>query len=256
MNGRDEMEAALEAILFVSGEPVPLERMLAVFPEDQREEATAALQRVVERYRPAPDQLGRGVMIDEAAGGLRLVTRPELHLYLKRFFDVSGQNRLTMAAIETLAIIAYRQPITAPEIQDLRGKNSSAVLKTLLERRLTRISGRREVVGRPFLYSTTRDFLLHFGLRSLDDLPPLEELEEALRGDGDFSGATPLPGDDREEQLMRQLSLVDEQEIERDEDPSLAESEPGDELEAARAVSETTVTSGEPRSTEPEHGDG
>ncbi|HUP22131.1 MAG TPA: SMC-Scp complex subunit ScpB [Thermoanaerobaculia bacterium] len=255
MNGRDEMEAAVEAILFVSGEPVPLERMLAVFPEDQREEAAAALQRVVERYRPAPDQLGRGVMIDEAAGGLRLVTRPELHLYLKRFFDVSGQNRLTMAAIETLAIIAYRQPITAPEIQDLRGKNSSAVLKTLLERRLARISGRREVVGRPFLYSTTRDFLLHFGLRSLDDLPPLEELEEALRGDGDFSGATPLPGEDREEQLMRQLSLVDEQEVDRDEESSLAQSEPGDGLEAAPEVSEATVASGE-HGGELEPGDG
>jgi segregation and condensation protein B len=214
MSERDEMEAVLEAILFVSGEPVPRERMLAVFPEDEREAAAAALQRVVERYRPAPDQLGRGVMIDEAAGGLRLVTRPELHLYLKRFFDVSGQNRLTMAAIETLAIVAYRQPITAPEIQDLRGKNSSAVLRTLLERRLLRISGRREVVGRPFLYSTTRDFLLHFGLRSLDDLPPLEELEEALRGEGDFAaaGAQPLEGEDREEQLLRQLSLVEERE--------------------------------------------
>jgi segregation and condensation protein B len=163
------------------------------------------------RYRPSPDQRGRGVMVDEAAGGLRLVTRPELNLYLKRFFEVSGQNRLTMAAIETLAIIAYRQPITAPEIQDLRGKNSSAVLKTLLERRMVRISGRREVVGRPFLYSTTRDFLLHFGLPSLDDLPPLEELEDALRGDGDFAGAHDAPaGEDREEQMLRQLSLVED----------------------------------------------
>ena len=225
MNERDEMEAVLEAILFVSGEPVPRDRMLAVFPDEQREEAATALQRVVERYRPSPDQLARGVMIDEAAGGLRLVTRPELHAYLKRFFDVTGQNRLTMAAIETLAIIAYRQPVTSPEIQDLRGKNSSAVLKTLLERRMIRISGRREVVGRPFLYSTTRDFLLHFGLRSVDDLPPLEELEEALRGDGDFSAAGPpsASGEDREEHLLRQLSLVEDQEREdhheRDETP-------------------------------------
>ena len=213
MSDREEIEAVLEAILFVSSEPVPRERMLAVFPEEEREEAASALQRVMARYRPGPDQRGRGVMVDEAAGGLRLVTRPELNLYLKRFFEVSGQNRLTMAAIETLAIIAYRQPITAPEIQDLRSKNSSAVLKTLLERRMVRISGRREVVGRPFLYSTTRDFLLHFGLPSLDDLPPLEELEEALRGDGDFSGASGAPvGEDREEQMLRQLSLVEDAE--------------------------------------------
>ena len=85
-----------------------------------------------------------------------------------------------MAALETLAIVAYRQPITGPEIQDLRGVNSSGVLKTLLERRLVRIAGRKMVVGKPFLYATTRDFLLHFGLRNLDELPPLEEFEEML----------------------------------------------------------------------------
>jgi segregation and condensation protein B len=237
MTEHDEMEAVLEAILFVSGEPVARERMLAVFPEEAREEAARALERVVERYRPAPDRVGRGVMIDEAAGGLRLVTRPELHGHLKRFFDASGQNRLTMAAIETLAIVAYRQPITAPEIQDLRGKNSSAVLKTLLERRMVRISGRREVVGRPFLYSTTRDFLLHFGLRSLDDLPPLEELEEALSGEGDFSGAAapPAPEEDREEHLLRQLSLVEDREEEhlvRQEREEERESDPAEGLDA------------------------
>jgi segregation and condensation protein B len=229
MSEREEIEAVLEAILFVSAEPVPRERMLAVFPEQERDEAASALQRVVARYRPGPDQRGRGVMVDEAAGGLRLVTRPELHQYLRRFFDVTGQNRLTMAAIETLAIIAYRQPITAPEIQDLRGKNSSAVLKTLLERRMVRISGRREVVGRPFLYSTTRDFLLHFGLPSLDDLPPLEELEEALRGDGDFAaaGAPLLAAEDREEQMLRQLSLVED-----------AEEHASEDVESRRAVLE------------------
>jgi segregation and condensation protein B len=180
-----EMEAAIEAALFVTSEPLRREKLLQVFPEGEREAAGEALDRVVARYRGEPHQ---GVRVEEVAGGIRLVTRPELHGYLRRLFEVTGQSRLSMAALETLAIVAYRQPITAPEIQELRGVNPSGVLKTLLERRLIRISGRKLIVGRPFLYSTTRQFLMHFGLENLDDLPPLEEFEEML---GDL-GAVPL----------------------------------------------------------------
>jgi segregation and condensation protein B len=97
-----------------------------------------------------------------------------------------------MAALETLAIVAYRQPITGPEIQELRGKNPAAALGTLLERRMLRITGRKEVVGRPFLYATTRDFLMHFGLRGLEELPPLEEFEEALGMGEEGEGAPAL----------------------------------------------------------------
>ncbi len=177
MSGPADIEAALEAILFVAGEPVSTERLLAVFDESEREEARSALQALCARYQPAP---GRGLFVEEVAGGFRIVTAPEYHAYLRKFFDAAGGNKLSMAAIETLAIVAYRQPITAPEIQDLRGKQSQAVLKGLLERRMVRISGRKEVVGRPFLYATTREFLMHFGLRDLDELPPLEEFEEAF----------------------------------------------------------------------------
>jgi len=177
MSGPSDIEAALEAILFVAGEPVSSERLLALFDESEREEARRALQTLCARYRPAP---GRGLFVEEVAGGFRIVTAPEYHAYLRKFFDAAGGNKLSMAAIETLAIVAYRQPITAPEIQDLRGKQSQAVLKGLLERRMVRISGRKEVVGRPFLYATTREFLMHFGLRSLDELPPLEEFEETF----------------------------------------------------------------------------
>jgi segregation and condensation protein B len=149
-------------------------------------------------------------MLDEAGGGFRLVTRPELNPYLRKFFDASRSNRLSMAALETLATVAYRQPITAPEIQEVRGKNSAGVLKTLLERHLIRISGRKDVVGKPFLYSTTRDFLLHFGLNALDDLPPLEEFEETFLNDGDFSGDPTDRPLDREEEVLQQLALLDE----------------------------------------------
>lgn len=182
MTDQAEMAAVFEALLFASPDPQPEARLLEVFPEDSREQAREALQTVLARYRADESgvQPDRGVVVDQAGGGYRLVTRPDLHSYLRKYFDVAGRSKLSMAALETLAIVAYRQPVTSPEIQDLRGRNSAGVLKTLLERRLIRIAGRKEVVGSPFLYATTRDFLLHFGLRSLSELPPLEEFEETF----------------------------------------------------------------------------
>ena len=182
MTDQAEMAAVFEALLFASPDPQPEEKLLEVFPDNSREQAREALRTVLARYRA--DESGalpdRGIVVDQAGGGYRLVTRPDLHAYLRKYFDVAGRSKLSMAALETLAIVAYRQPVTSPEIQDLRGRNSAGVLKTLLERRLIRIAGRKEVVGSPFLYATTRDFLLHFGLRSLAELPPLEEFEETF----------------------------------------------------------------------------
>lgn len=180
MSERTEIESAVEAILFAAGEPVRKEALIAVFDDGDRDLVGEALEAVMLRYRP---EAGHGVVAEEVGGGFRLVTRPELHGYLRKFFEASGANRLSMAALETLAIVAYRQPITGPEVQELRGVSSSSVLKTLLERRLVRIAGRKEVVGRPFLYRTTRDFLMHFGLKDLDDLPPLEDVEAGLDGE-------------------------------------------------------------------------
>jgi segregation and condensation protein B len=203
MTTRAEMEAALEAVLFVAPEPLPRERLLELFDEPEREEAAQALQAVLERHRGGED---RGLMVEEVGGGLRLATRPELHPYLKRFFQVTGRSRLSMAALETLAIIAYRQPLTVPEISDLRGAQSTTVIKTLLERRMIRIAGRKQVVGKPFLYATTREFLLHFGLGSLGDLPPLEEMEELFQLEG--GGEAPLR--DREEEVARESAALDD----------------------------------------------
>lgn len=211
MTERSEMEAALEAVLFVSGEPISRERLLGLFAEGEREEAAAALEAVLGRFGGD----GRGVMVDEAAGGVRLVTRPELHDWLRRFFESGAGTKLSMAALETLAIVAYRQPVTAPEIQELRGVNPTGVLKTLLERRLVRISGRKEVVGKPFLYTTTREFLVHFGLGSLKDLPPLEELEEVLGEDGTGgAGGGEAAGPDRDEEFYRAAAALEELEAE------------------------------------------
>lgn len=188
---RSEMEAALEAILFVSSEPVPRTKLMELFDEEDRAQAAEALEAVLARYAEG-DHGGRGVLVEDVAGGVRLATRPEVVGWLRRFFDVSGGTKLSMAALETLAIIAYRQPITGPEIQELRGVSAAGVLKTLLERRLVRITGRKEVVGKPFLYGTTKEFLVHFGLNTLKDLPPLEEFEEtfgAAGGTGAGAGA-------------------------------------------------------------------
>ncbi len=230
---RSEMEAALEAILFASSEPVSRDKLLELFADEERPEAAVALETVLARY--AADE-GRGVMVDEVAGGVRLVTRPELGGWLRRFFDVRGGNKLSMAALETLAIVAYRQPVTGPEIQELRSVNPSGVLKTLLERHLVKIAGRKAVVGNPFLYRTTREFLVHFGLGSLKELPPLEEFEEAfgeggsgaVTGSGFAAGAEALDeleqaatggpeapaGEDREEAILRQAADLEAEEEE------------------------------------------
>jgi segregation and condensation protein B len=236
MMERVEMEAVLEAILFVSSEPVPRGKLLDLFGDDEREVATAALEAVLARYSADPSAhgaenadggAGRGIMAEEVAGGVRLVTRPEMVSYLRRFFDVAGGTKLSMASLETLAIIAYRQPITGPEIQELRSVSPVGVVKTLLERRLVRIVGRKEVVGKPFLYGTTREFLVHFGLNSLKDLPPLEEFEETFGsmlegggaggaggsgepGAGGAEGTEGAGGEDREEEILRQAAALEE----------------------------------------------
>lgn len=219
-----ELEAAVEAILFVAGEPMPRTKILSAFEEEEREAADEALDAVLARYGEGP---GRGIVAETVAGGIRLATRPELHGYLQKFFESDDRGRLSMAALETLAIVAYRQPVTAPEIQELRGVGSSGVLKTLLERRLIRIAGRKQVVGKPFLYATTREFLMQFGLGSLEDLPPLEDFEEALASEG--MGL----GEDREEAILRLNARLDDEEDAADEGD--AEDELDEEDEAAES---------------------
>jgi segregation and condensation protein B len=220
MMERSDMEAVLEAVLFVSSEPVPRGKLLGLFEEEEQAEAEAALTAVLARYAvdSGAETAGRGIMAEEVAGGVRLVTRPEMVAYLRRFFDVAAGSKLSMAALETLAIVAYRQPITGPEIQELRTVSPIGVLKTLLEKRLVRIVGRKEVVGKPFLYGTTREFLVHFGLNSLKDLPPLEEFEETfgsmLEGSGvGETGAAEgeaTASEDREETILREAAAIEE----------------------------------------------
>lgn len=171
-----ELKAIVEALIFASPDPVTLKslvRTLDTEPAEHVEEALAALR---EEWR---ERQG-GLQLVEVAGGYQIVTKPELHEWVRRLFHERSKQRLSVPALETLAVVAYRQPVTGPEIAEIRGVNTSGVLGTLIERRLIKVVGRKAVVGRPFLYATTREFLDRFGLRDLSDLPKVEDLAEAL----------------------------------------------------------------------------
>jgi len=157
----------VEALLFASDTPVEAERIQEVLDLGSAEEARALILDLKARYE-ADD---RGLQIVEVGGGFRMVTRPEVAPWLVRLAKSRTRSRLSRSALETLAIVAYRQPVSRPEIDMVRGVNSEAVLEGLLDRRLIRIAGRKDAPGRPFLYETTREFLVAFGLRDLSELP-------------------------------------------------------------------------------------
>src|SRR5436309_10772320 len=171
-----ELRAAIEAILFVSNEPVSLDDLIDAFSDEGRDAVVAQLEEI---KRNLDANVG-GFMLEQTAGGWRLATRAEHDGILKKYFARRGESRLSIAALETLAIIAYRQPVTAPEVSEIRGVNCTAVMHTLLERRMIRVSGRKNVVGSPFLYRTSREFLIHFGLNDIRDLAILEELVDVI----------------------------------------------------------------------------
>lgn len=168
--------AAIEALLYASGKPAPIEKLAEAAELDVPivEAAVAALEAIV-------NVEGRGIRLERVGGGIRIVSRIEYDYPIRRLLGLDGKTKLTIAALETLSIIAYRQPVTSPEIAELRGVNSASSVRTLLDRKLITTAGRKEVVGMPFLYKTTKEFLVHFGLSDLKELPKPEELE-ALYG--------------------------------------------------------------------------
>jgi segregation and condensation protein B len=166
---------ALEALLFSSPGPIKKKELADIL-----EATPQAVSEAIGVLRKQADVAERGVRLEEVGGGWRYVTRPEFDSLLRKFHEVTERSRLSLAALETLAVIAYRQPITLPEIQEVRGVNSASVLNTLLEKGLVTTAGRKAVVGTPFLYRTTPDFLVRFGLNELEELPKPEELAEDL----------------------------------------------------------------------------
>lgn len=171
----------IESMLLVSSEPLPVARLVEVIQGEDKntkeEKIRAAIETLKANYDNAQRKTGQGIRVDEVAGGLQMRTTSENAQYIRRLLAMRPQ-RLTKAALETLAIVAYRQPCTKPEIENVRGVDVGSTLKALLERDLVRILGKKDEVGRPLLYGTTRAFLELFGLRSLSALPSLREYHE------------------------------------------------------------------------------
>jgi segregation and condensation protein B len=184
----------VEALLFASDEPLAPQRIREVLDLPEVADAVALVEELRARHAGA----GGGLSVIEVGGGFRMVTRPELAPWLVRLAKTRSRARLSRPALETLAIVAYKQPVSRPEVDAVRGVNSEGVLDGLLERRLVRIAGRKEAPGRPFLYETTREFLVAFGLRDLGDLPKVDGdlvLPETVSVAGD--GPAPAEQDPR-----------------------------------------------------------
>jgi segregation and condensation protein B len=188
-----EIQAALEAIIYAADEPATLEQIANALGVEKME-ARAALDLLTAAYQI--DE--RGIEVRKVAGGWKFYTKPQHHEVVRKFIkSLQPPLRLTMPALETLAVIAYKQPVTVPEINEIRGVNVGGVIKTLLEKRLITTAGRKEVIGRPILYRTSKQFMIRFGLSDLDELPSLKEFEQLAQAAlGSDTGIAPTePGE-------------------------------------------------------------
>jgi segregation and condensation protein B len=173
----EERKAALEAIIYAADEPATIEQLAKALGEEKLV-VQASLDELVGSYGSEE----RGIEIRAVAGGYKLYTKPQQHDVVRRFIkSLRPPLRLTMPALETLAVIAYKQPVTSPEISEIRGVNTAGVINTLLDKRLITTAGRKEVIGRPILYKTSKEFLMRFGLSDLEELPSLKEFEALAR---------------------------------------------------------------------------
>ena len=173
---KDELSNQLLCILFAAREPVEMSALQSIFEDLAPDDLESALNHLVQEF----NQLIPCLEIRKIAGGFRITTLAEYHQVIRAYLKTKPSAKLSLAALETLAVIAYKQPVTLPEIMEIRGIKSTSTIRTLLEKRLIETRGRKKVVGRPIRYGTTREFLIHFGLGDLDDLPTLEEFQELL----------------------------------------------------------------------------
>ncbi len=170
----EELKPAIESLLFVSDEPLPFKQLCKILGEVPEQDVLTALNELAADY----DARSSGLEIREIAGGWRISTRPQNHEFIRKYLKSRPSARLSLPALETLAVIAYKQPITIPEILEIRGVSSSSAIKTLLEKRLIVTKGRKETVGKPMMYGTSKEFLIQFGLKDLNELPSIEDFED------------------------------------------------------------------------------
>lgn len=187
-----ELRPIIEALIYVSNEPISGKTLIEMLGKEHQESINMAIQQLIEEYQSSM----RGLEIKEVANGYKMATKPEHHEWVRKYLKhLTPPAKLSLAALETLAVIAYKQPITVPEIQEVRGVSAVSVLKTLLDKKFITTAGRKNVVGRPILYKTSKEFLIHFGLKSLDELPSLEEFEELARVSLAQEMTSPPPSD-------------------------------------------------------------
>jgi segregation and condensation protein B len=172
-----EIVSIVEALIFVADEPITVKTLAEVLEED-RETVEAAVEELQQEYETREG----GLQLREIAGGWQISTRTEYHEEVRKFLKTRPNAKLSLASLETLAVIAYKQPVTVPEILEIRGTQSTSAIKTLLEKRLIVMKGHKETVGRPMLYGTSKDFLLQFGLKDLSELPSIEDFEDLTQG--------------------------------------------------------------------------
>jgi segregation and condensation protein B len=239
----EERKAALEAIIYAADEPATIEQLAAALG-DEKLAVQASLDELVASY--AVEE--RGVEVRAVAGGYKMYTKPQHHDVVRRFIkSLRPPLRLTMPALETLAVIAYKQPVTAPEIAEIRSVNTSGVIKTLLDKRLITTAGRKEVMGRPILYKTSKEFLMRFGLSDLDELPSLKEFEALAREAlGSDEGVAPSAPSDESVLDAPQSSAAPETGSETGSEAGSETAEPIE--QAAAAAPEETVS--EPQATQ------
>lgn len=171
-----EIVSLVEALVFVADEPITVKTLADVLEED-RETIEAAVEELKEEYETRES----GLQLREIAGGWQISTRTEYHEEVRKFLKTRPNAKLSLASLETLAVIAYKQPVTIPEILEIRGVQSASAIKTLLEKRLIVMKGHKETVGRPMLYGTSKDFLIQFGLKDLSELPSIEDFEDLVQ---------------------------------------------------------------------------
>ncbi len=175
--GTSDLVAVVEALIFVADEPITAKLMAEVLDEDRQ-----AIEAAVDQLKLEYENRESGLQIREIAGGWQIATRTEFHEEVRKFLKTRPSAKLSLASLETLAVIAYKQPVTVPEILEIRGVQSASAIKTLLDKRLIVAKGRKETVGRPMQYGTSKDFLIQFGLKDLSELPSIEDFEDLAGG--------------------------------------------------------------------------
>jgi segregation and condensation protein B len=215
-----ELKSGIEALLFISNSPLSMDRIRSIFEEATREQIDTQVQKLRQDY----DDRNAGIMIVEVAGGFQFGTKPENAVWIRKFKSVKISSKLSKPALETLAIVAYKQPITRTEVELIRGVNIGGIMRNLMERRLVKIVGKKDIPGKPMMYGTTVEFLQYFGLKDLSALPTLKEFQELDAG----------------EEIMESIPVAGEETSQPEETPSM-ESAVGEALTEVEVDAEENV---------------